>query len=94
MNYINNPSNTCCTGFGDSDTIRVELRTVLVDTENHKAYERAMLGHTYRCEERWALIKSYSVIAYYKTEAEAQTAYNTLIAEVSEKDTVYTVTEG
>lgn len=61
MNYINNLSNMCCTGFGDSDTIRVERRTVLVDAVSDKICELTDVkpGHSYDCEERWALIKSY-----------------------------------
>lgn len=96
MNYINNLSNMCCTGFGDSDNIRVECRTVLVDTVSDKVCELggAVLGHTYSCEERWTLVKSYAIIAYYPTEAAARAAYNDLIDKIADTNNVISVTEG
>lgn len=96
MNYINNFSNMCCAGFGDSDNIRVERRTVLVDTVSNKVCELggAVLDHTYSCEERWALIKSYFIIAYYPTEDAARAAYDGLIAEIAENNNVFAVSEG
>lgn len=96
MNYINNSANMCCTGFGDSDNIRVERRIVLVDTVSNKVCEfsGAMLGHTYSCEERWALVKSFAIIAYYPTEDAARAAYDGLIAEIAENNNVFAVSEG
>lgn len=96
MNYINNFANMCCTGFGDSDNIRVERRIVLVDTVSNKICELggAVLDHTYSCEERWTLVKSYAIIAYYPTEAAARAACNDLIAEIAEKNNVFAVSEG
>lgn len=96
MNYINNLHNMCCTGFGDSDTIRVERRTVLVDAVSNKVCELggAALDHTYSCEERWALVKSYAIIAYYSTEAAARAAYDDLVAEIAENNNVFAVSEG
>lgn len=96
MNYINNLRNMCCTGFGDNDTIRVERRTVLVDAVSNKVCELVDIkpGHSYDCEERWALVKSYIVIAYYPTESAARAAYNDLIADLAVKETVVSVREG
>lgn len=95
MNYINNPLEMCC-ALGDSDTIRVERRTVLVDTVSNKVCELggAVLDHTYSCEERWALVKSYAIIAYYPTEAAARAAYDDLVAEIAENNNVFAVSEG
>lgn len=96
MNYINNPLNMCCCGFTEMDNIRVERRTVLVDAVSNKVCELGdvTLGHTYDCEERWALVKSYIVIAYYPTEAAARAAYNDLVADLAVKEPVVSVREG
>lgn len=96
MNYINNFHNMCCTGFGDSDTIRVERRTVLVDAVSSKVCELADIkpGHSYDCEERWALIKSYTVVAHYRTESDARTAYLQLIDELAARNHVIPVPAG
>lgn len=95
MNYINNPLNMCCCGFSEMDNIRVERRTVLVDAVSNKICELGdvTLGHSYDCEERWALVKSYTVIAYYPTKNAARTAYNNLVAELAIKDRVLSVSE-
>lgn len=96
MNYINNLHNMCCTGFGDSDVIRVERRTVLVDTVSNKVCDLGDVtpGHSYDCEEHWALIKSYTVIARYPTEAAARAAYTELIDELAARNHVIPVPEG
>lgn len=95
MNYINNPLNMCCCGFSEMDNIRVERRTVLVDAVSNKVCELGdvTLGHTYDCEERWALIKNYVVIAYYPTEAAAKNAYDKLVDEFAIRGHVFTVSE-
>lgn len=96
MNYINNPNNMCCCSFDRGDFIRVEKRTVLVDAVSNKVCELGEVtpGHSYDCEERWALVKSYTVIAYYPTEDAARAAYNDLIADLAVKETVVSVREG
>ncbi len=93
MNYINNFANMCCASLDDSDTICVERRTVIVDTVSNKVCKLgdAEIGHTYDCEDRWALVKSYVVVAYYSTEAAARAAYNNLIADIAEENTVISV---
>ncbi len=95
MNYINNPLNMCCCGFSEMDNIRVERRTVLVDAVSNKVCELGdvTLGHTYDCEERWALIKNYVVIAYYPTEDAAKNAYDKLVDEFAIRGHVFTVSE-
>ena len=95
MNYINNPLNMCCCGFTEMDNIRVERRTVLVDAVSNKVCELGdvTLGHTYDCEERWALIKNYVVIAYYPTEDAAKNAYDKLVDEFAIRGHVFTVSE-
>ena len=95
MNYINNPNDMCCCSFDRGDFIRVEKRTVLVDIMGTKVCELGNVtpGHSYDCEVRWALVKSYIVIAYYPTEAAARAAYNDLVADLSVKETV-SVREG
>lgn len=96
MNYINNPNDMCCCSFDRGDLIRVEKRTVLVDIMGTKVCELGNVtpGHSYDCEVRWALVKSYIVIAYYPTEAAARAAYNDLVANLSVKETVVSVREG
>lgn len=96
MNYINNPLEMCCCSFTSGEGIRVERKTMLVDAATNKScnFTELTIGHSYDCVERWALVKNYTVIAEYTTEDEARAAYNNLIAEIAEKDTVYTVTEG
>lgn len=96
MNYINNPNNMCCCSFDRGDYIRVERRIVLVDIMGTKVCELGDVtpGHSYDCEVRWALVKSYIVIAYYSTEAAARAAYNDLVADLSVKETVVSVREG
>lgn len=97
MNYINNPLEMCCCSFDRGDFIRVEKRTVLVDINmGGKVCELGEVtpGHSYDCELRWALVKSYIVIAYYPTEAAARAAYNDLIADLAVKETVVSVREG
>ena len=96
MNYINNPLEMCCCSFTSGEGIRVERKTVLFDTTTNKTcgFSDLAIGHSYDCVDRWALVKNYTVIADYPTEAEARKAYDALIAEIAEKDTVYTVTEG
>lgn len=97
MNYINNPLEMCCCSFDRGDFIRVEKRTVLVDINmGGKVCELGEVtpGHSYDCELRWALVKSYIVIAYYPTEATARAAYNDLIADLAVKETVVSVREG
>lgn len=96
MNYINNPNDMCCCSFDRGDFIRVEKRTVLVDIMGTKVCELGNVtpGHSYDCEVRWALVKSYIVIAYYHTEAAARAAYNDLVADLSVKETVVSVREG
>lgn len=95
MNYINNPNTMCCCSFDHGDFIHVERRTVLVDAVSNKVCELGdvTLGHTYDCEERWALVKSYMVIAYYPTKNAARTAYNSLVSELAIKDRVLSVSE-
>lgn len=96
MNYINNPNDMCCCSFDRGDFIRVEKRTVLVDIMGTKVCELGNVapGHSYDCEVRWALVKSYIVIAYYPTEAAARAAYNDLVADLAVKETVVSVREG
>lgn len=96
MNYINNPNNMCCCSFDRGDFINVQRRTVLVDIMGGKVCELGNVeaGHSYDCEERWALVKSYIVVAYYPTEAAARAAYNDLIADLAVKETVVSVREG
>lgn len=96
MNHINNPNNMCCCSFDRGDYIRVERRIVLVDAVSNKICENGEItpGHSYDCEERWALVKSYIVVAYYPTEAAARAAYNDLIADLAVKETVVSVREG
>ena len=96
MNYINNSAGLCCCTLGDNDMIRVERQVVLVDTVSGKVstMDGLSLGHTYRCEERWALVKSYAAIAYYQTETAARSAYNGLIADLAEISDVFAVSEG
>lgn len=97
MNYINNPLEMCCCSFDRGDFIRVEKRTVLVDINmggNVCELGEVTPGHSYDCELRWALVKSYIVIAYYPTEAAARAAYNDLIADLAVKETVVSVREG
>lgn len=96
MNYINNPNDMCCCSFDRGDFIRVEKRTVLVDIMGTKVCELGDIttGHSYDCEVRWALVKSYIVIAYYPTEAAARAAYNDLVADLAVKETVVSVREG
>ena len=95
MNYINNPNDMCCCSFDRGDFIRVEKRTVLVDIMGTKVCELGDItpGHSYD-EVRWALVKSYIVIAYYPTEAAARAAYNDLVADLAVKETVVSVREG
>lgn len=96
MNYINNPLEMCCCSFDRGDFINVQRRTVLVDIMGAKVCEPGNVtpGHSYDCEERWALVKSYIVIAYYPTEDAARAAYNDLIADLAVKETVVSVREG
>lgn len=96
MNYINNPNDMCCCSFDRGDFIRVEKRTVLVDIMGTKVCELGDItpGHSYDCEVRWALVKSYIAIAYYPTEAAAHAAYNDLVADLAVKETVVSVREG
>lgn len=96
MNYINNPNNMCCCSFDRGDFINVQRRTVLVDIMGAKVCEPGNVtpSHSYDCEERWALVKSYIVIAYYPTEAAARAAYNDLVADLAVKETVVSVREG
>ena len=96
MNYINNPLNMCCCGFSEMDNIRVERRTVLVDAVSNKVCELGDVtpGHSYDCEERWALIKSYTVVAHYPTESTARAAYKELIDELASRNHVIPVPEG
>ena len=96
MNYINNPNDMCCCSFDRGDLIRVEKRTVLVDIMGTKVCDLGNVtpGHSYDCEVRWALVKSYIAIAYYPTEAAARAAYNDLVADLAVKETVVSVREG
>ena len=96
MNYINNLHNMCCAGFGDNDTIRVERKTVLVDAVSNEVCELVDVkpGHSYDCEERWALIKSYTVVAHYPTESAARAAYKELVDELASRNHVIPVPEG
>lgn len=96
MNYINNPNDMRCCSFDRGDFIRVEKRTVLVDIMGTKVCELGDItpGHSYDCEVRWALVKSYIVIAYYPTEAAARATYNDLVADLAVKETVVSVREG
>ncbi len=96
MNYINNPNNMCCCSFDHGDFIHVERRTVLVDIVGGKVCELGNVtpGHSYDCEDRWALIKNYVVIAYYPTEAAAKNAYDKLVDEFAIRGHVFTVSEG
>lgn len=96
MNYINNPNNMCCCSFDRGDYIRVERRTVLVDAVSNKICENGEItpGHSYDCEERWALVKSYIVVAYYPMETAARAAYNDLIDKIADTNNVISVAEG
>lgn len=96
MNYINNPLEMCCCSFASGEGIRVERKTMLVDVATNKPcdFTELALGHRYDCVERWVLIKNYTLIAEYPTDDEARAAYNDLIAEIAEKNTVFSVTGG
>ena len=96
MNYINNPNKMCCCSCDRGDFINVQRRTVLVDIMGAKVCEPGNVtpGHSYDCEERWALVKSYIVIAYYPTEDAARAEYNDLVADLAVKETVVSVREG
>lgn len=96
MNYINNPLEMCCCSFDRGDFIRAERRIVLVDAVSNKICEPGNVtpGHSYDCEERWALVKSYIVIAYYPTEDAARAAYNDLIDKIADTNNVISVAEG
>ena len=85
MNYINNPNTMCCCSFDHGDFI-----------VGRKVCELGNVtpGHSYDCEDRWALIKNYVVIAYYPTEAAAKNAYDKLVDEFAIRGHVFTVLEG
>lgn len=94
MNYLNNPVLMSCCPLNDFDVINVEKRIVLEDTETEKAIgvgEQPELGKTYRCKEKWVLLKGYLPTGYYATEDQARAAYEKLVSEFNEQGRVFCV---
>ncbi len=94
MNYLNNPALMSCCPLNDFDTVNVEKRIVLEDTETEKAIgvgEQPELGKTYRCKEKWVLLKGYLPVGYYATEDQARAAYEKLVREFNEQGRVFCV---
>lgn len=92
MNYINNASVSLCCSLGASDRIEIEETTALVDCETGKPLETffsgLVLGRTYRCERRWMLKQSYNLLKTFDTRDDAQSAYDDLIRQLAEANTV------
>lgn len=92
MNYINNASAGLCCGLGASDRIEIEETTALVDCETEKPLEAffsgLVLGRTYRCERRWMLKQSFNLLKMFDTRDDAQSAYDDLIRQLAEANTV------
>lgn len=92
MNYINNASASLCYGLGESDRIEIEETSVLVDCETGKPlgtfFSGLVLGRTYRCERRWMLKQSYNLLKMFDTREDAQSAYDDLIRQLAEVNTV------
>lgn len=92
MNYINNASVSLCCGLGASDRIEIEETTVLVDCETNETLgafcSTFVPGRMYRCERRWMLKQSYNLLKMFDTREDAQSAYDDLIRQLAEVNTV------
>lgn len=92
MNYINNASVSLCCGLGASDKIEIEETSVLVDCETNETLgtfcSMFVPGRMYRCERRWILKQSYNILKTFDTREDAQSAYDDLIRQLSELNTV------
>lgn len=94
MNYISNRAEMCCCSLGENSDIFVRPTEVLVDSETGKPVPlggRAIVGHTYKCEEMFALMRGYTTVKLYRTEEDAKAAYDRLTAELDTKDAVFEV---
>lgn len=92
MNYINNASVSLCCGLGASDRIEIEETTALVDCKTGKPLgafcSMFVPGRMYCCERRWILKQSYNILKTFDTREDAQSAYDDLIRQLSEVNTV------
>ena len=92
MNYINNASASLCCSLGASDRIEIEETSVLVDCETNKTMDTfcsmVVPGRMYRCERRWMLKQSFNLLKMFDTREDAQSAYDDLIRQLAEVNTV------
>lgn len=93
MNYINNQTDLCCCGFGESEKIEIQEGYAMIDCESGEPVTLAVghgfiPGHQYRCEKRWELRKSYHIIKSFDSKESAEKAYNDMIQQLSEANKV------
>lgn len=95
MNYINNSSGGLCCGLGESDRIEIEESGALVDCETGKDVAPSSCwlipGRTYRYEKRWVIKQSWNVIKTFDSREAAQMAYDELVRQLAETNTVIEV---
>lgn len=94
MNYISNPAEMCCCSLGENSDIFVRPTEVLVDLETDNPVPlggRAIVGHTYKCVEMFALMRGYTTVKLYRTREGAKAAYVRLTEGLDIKDAVFDV---
>lgn len=96
MNYINNLTAMCCCGFNDRDKIEVSETYAMIDCETGDEVKFSSCsgfapGHTYRCEKRWALTRSYVTLDAFTTREAAFAAYKKILDGLRESNTVIEV---
>lgn len=94
MNYINNPTGTCCCALGESDDIYVRSTEVLINAKTReplKQGEMPKVGCSYDCGRMFALQRGYTVVKLYPAEAEANAAYDELVNALRSQGRVFEV---
>lgn len=91
MNYISNSADMCCCGFNDREKFTVSEVPAMIDCktgEEIRIPTPFTPGHTYRCEKRWVLYETYTLLATFETKEQALATYQKVIDGLRATNTV------